>query len=221
MNRESWQWNEHALTIEPLSPDLLSRRALKLWIARRDSDADKVIDQVRDLYPEDGFAWWVRFLILALTSRAAAANALFSAQPSMLGPPPLQQLWRASLPALESPLPAAIASARDACVEAAQEAGILAAHAVMILSALNQVDAAFEIADGFLLWRGKVVLKHPADTSGTGPDAGWRIGVQWLFTPPCAEMRADPRFTRLCDGIGLTQYWRARGVHPDYQLANK
>jgi hypothetical protein len=29
--------------------------------------------------------------------------------------------------------------------------------------------------------------------------------MQWLFTPPCAAMRADPRFGPRCDGIGLTE----------------
>jgi hypothetical protein len=37
-----------------------------------------------------------------------------------------------------------------------------------------------------------------------------------MFTPPAAAMRPDPRFLPLCDGIGLTDYWRRRGVKPDY-----
>jgi hypothetical protein len=42
--------------------------------------------------------------------------------------------------------------------------------------------------------------------------------TQWLFTPPVAAMRADPRFGKLCDEFGLTAYWRARGVKPDYRV---
>jgi hypothetical protein len=42
--------------------------------------------------------------------------------------------------------------------------------------------------------------------------------TQWLFTPPVAIMRADPRFDKLCDEFGLSAYWHARGVRPDYQL---
>jgi hypothetical protein len=42
--------------------------------------------------------------------------------------------------------------------------------------------------------------------------------TQWLFTPPVAIMRADPRFMTLCDEFGLTAYWGARHVRPDYQL---
>jgi hypothetical protein len=29
-------------------------------------------------------------------------------------------------------------------------------------------------------------------------------------------MRADARFLPLCDEVGLGDYWRARGVNPDY-----
>jgi hypothetical protein len=42
--------------------------------------------------------------------------------------------------------------------------------------------------------------------------------TQWLFTPPVAALRADPRFRDICDGIGLTGYWRRRGLRPDYLL---
>ena len=61
LNREFWDWNERAIRIEPQSPELLCRRALKLWIARRTDEADKVIDQARDTWPADPFVWWVRF----------------------------------------------------------------------------------------------------------------------------------------------------------------
>jgi hypothetical protein len=36
-----------------------------------------------------------------------------------------------------------------------------------------------------------------------------------LFTPATAAMRADARFHALCDGMGMTAYWRQRGVAPD------
>ncbi len=26
----------------------------------------------------------------------------------------------------------------------------------------------------------------------------------------------DPRYAALCDDIGLTEYWRIRGIKPDY-----
>lgn len=216
LNAESWNWNERALRIMPLSADLLGRRALKLWIAGRVTEADKVVDQVRALYPADSGAWWVRFLILALTNRAQAALAMHKSEPKMLDPS-LATLWDACLPALNQRSALYVTRARNACVEAAKDAGALAAHAVMILAALGEVDTSFDIADGFLLWRGKIVRQGQGTREITN-DAAWRTGVQWLFTPPCASMRADPRFLALCDGIGLREYWRRRGLRPDYLL---
>lgn len=217
LNRESWHWNERALTIEPLSADLLGRRALKLWIAGRVAEADRVVDQVRALYPADVWTWWVRFLILALSDRARAAQAMLKSQPEMIDAP-LARLWMACLPALDRRSASNVMNARKACLKAAKDAGELAAHAVMVLAALDEVDASFDVANGFLLWRGEVV-RQGKDSRELSNDAAWRLGVQWLFTPPCAGMRADPRFLSLCDGIGLNAYWRGRGVRPDYMAS--
>lgn len=215
LNRESWDWNERAIRIEPLSPELLSRRALKLWIARRTDEADKVIDQARDTWPADPFVWWVRFLILATTGRAAAAQTMLDSDPKLRLPPWLA-LWRASLPAMTSPTPANLDPARKACTHAARSAGGLAIQAVMILGVLDQVDLAFDICNGFLLWRGSVVRAGDNKAAQLGSDSGWRMSIQWLFTPPAAKMRSDPRFLALCDAVGLSDYWKKRGVQPDY-----
>lgn len=221
LNREALLWNEHAIAIEPLAADLLGRRALKLWIARRNSEADNVIDQVRDLYPNDQFAFWVRFIILALTNRAAAAKTLLDGNPALLGPPLIQSFWRACLPALEVQSPNNVANARQACVQGARKSEALAAYAVMLLSVLRDVSGAFLVAEGFLMWKGTVVRSGPTEVKHVGPDASWRVGIQWLFTPPCAIMRSDPRFLPFCEGIGLEEYWRKRNVRPDYQLTER
>ena len=127
----------------------------------------------------------------------------------------LASLWQSCLPALDQQSAVSVTKARNACLEAAKNAGALAAHAVMILAALGEVNASFDIAHGFLLWRGKIVRQGASAREITN-DAAWRIGIQWLFTPPCASMRADPRFLTLCEALGLTDYWRQRGLRPDY-----
>ena len=81
MNAESWHWNERAIALVPLSEDFLCKRALKLWIAGRATEADKVIDQVRALYPTDEWARFVRFLIFATTGRVEAAQAMLRSNP--------------------------------------------------------------------------------------------------------------------------------------------
>jgi DNA-binding winged helix-turn-helix (wHTH) protein len=229
LNRESWTWNERALALQPLSPNYLSKRAMKLWIAGRASNADKVIDQVVALYPTNPWPQWVRFMILALTGRPRAARGVLESVPQIIGGPSELSLWRSFLAAIETPSPQSLAKAREAAFDAATTAGAFTVPSVMILCALGQADAAFEIADGFLLSRGLVVSRGSVNlpTVSDGKvraeenlnDATWRINTQYLFTPPCAIMRTEPRFLALCEGVGLVDYWRRRGVRPDYQSA--
>jgi hypothetical protein len=85
------------------------------------------------------------------------------------------------------------------------------------MSALDDLDTAFEIANGLLLSRGAIVQQVQGSSAAAAEAAGWRMSTQWMFTPPAAAMWPDSRFVGLCDGIGLTDYWRKRGVKPDFQ----
>ena len=85
LSRESWSWNERAISLAPLSLDFLTKRALKLWVAGRVTEADKVIDQVRALYPTEQWPSFVRFLIFATTDRVEAAQTRQAfAQPQLV-----------------------------------------------------------------------------------------------------------------------------------------
>lgn len=219
MCRESWQWNEKALALQPLNADALGKRALKLWILGRPADADKVIDQVRALYPANPWAWFVRVHIYAFTGRARAALALLDSEPDMAAKSPLTHLWRASLPAFDDRSPAAVSRARQACIESAETAPPLANEAVQIACALDDRDTAFDMANGILLARGPIIPRQRPGSASAVENAGWRISTQWMFTPPVKVMYSDPRFLPLCEGIGLTDYWHRRGVKPDYMRA--
>lgn len=212
-SRESWNWNARAIALEPLSEDLLTKRSLKLWIFGRVAQSDKVIDQLRALFPTSPWCWWVRMMLYALTDRPRAAQAMIDAEPSMLGNPE-GGLWRAGITALISPTRANIAKARAIAAAGARTSGDLAGQGVMILAKLGDVDGAFEIANGYLLSRGSIV--RSGNEQSAANDATGRINTQWLFTPACSAMFADRRFLPLCEGIGLTEYWRRRGIKPDY-----
>ena len=84
------------------------------------------------------------------------------------------------------------------------------------MSALGQLDTAFDIADASLLSRGPLAAREQSGSGQAADDASWRINTQWMWAPPVAAMRADPRFLPLCGGIGLADYWKKRGVKPDY-----
>lgn len=217
LTRESWSWNERILELAPLSRPHLIMRAMKLWILGRTSEADKVIDRARGLWPLDEFAYFVRLMLFALTDRPQAGVAMLDSPPNLIKSPERVALWRTTLRALEERSPETIETARLAFFEAASKAPWQVNMSVMVLCKLGLVDAAFELADGYLLWRGKIVSSNQSDPRALN-DYNRRM-TPWLFTPPVAVMRSDRRFMRLCEEFGLAAYWRARGVKPDYMTA--
>lgn len=216
--RLSWNLNEAMIALDPLSPSPQYRRALKYWIFGQVEEADRVIDRLNQIWPRHPWVWNARFLIFAFTGRAHAALDMIDdsvTRPDTITPARMAQ-WRPTLTALERPSPAAAAAAREANLEAARQSPGQAAYAVMALGGIGETDAAFDVAEGFLLSRGRIVTRRPTDPRDMlVNNPTWRQ-TQWLSTPPLAQFRADPRFARLCDGIGLTDYWRKRGIKPDY-----
>jgi tetratricopeptide (TPR) repeat protein len=210
--RESWSWNERAIALAPLSGDALGRRALKLWILGNPSEADKVIDQLRSLYPGDAWVAFVRFQLYVFTGRFRAAQDMVD-RGAAPGGPNAAGIWRTCLAALDHPSPGSISKAREACIKGALSSPQFASEAVLIMATLGDLDTAFDLANGFLLSRGPFVPPE------TGHEASWRISTQWMFSPPTAPMYADARFLQLCEGIGLTDCWKKRGIKPDYQRA--
>ena len=217
-NRLSWAVNEQQIAIDFYSPAPQYRKALKHWIFGRTGQAYRLADRLVQIWPGHPWVWNARFLILAFTGRAHAALDMIddaASRPESITPARMAQ-WRPTLAALDQPTPGAIAAARVANLAAARESPGQAAYAVMALSGLNEIDAAYDVAEGLLLAKGRIVTRRPSDRANMlVNNSGWRQ-TQWLSTPPLAGFRESPRFGPLCDGIGLTAYWRARGIRPDY-----
>ena len=75
-------------------------------------------------------------------------------------------LWRVSLPALDQRTPASIAAARRANIDAVQKDLRLTSQAALVLSALGEIDAAFEITQCILCGRG--IERFPSRCKGAG-----------------------------------------------------
>ena len=219
---ESWNLNEKAIALEPLAPVPLFRRGLKLWILGRVPEADLAIDRALQLWPKHPAVWNARLYIFAFTGRAGAALAALnddSQRPEYFRKPAIDY-WRPSLRALDSGDPGDVKEAVRVNLQTAPTSPYFATASMMVLSMLNELDAAFAVAEGTLLRRGPLI-----GTIWTGKnrmavyDQYWRRTMN-LFTPATAAMRADPRFEALCDGMGMTNYWRKRtGPDPMYKLA--
>jgi tetratricopeptide (TPR) repeat protein len=211
---------ERALAIKPLAAGNNYPKAQLLWILGRVPEADRVIDRAMQYWPDHWYVRGARFSIFAYTDRPRAALAMLDNQdtrPQAFSPASVA-LWRVSLAALDQRTPASIAAARKANLEAAERDLKLSTQAICVLSALGEVNAAFDIVDALFAVRAESDPRQQAAPNRTPVrSTAWRF-APWLFIPPTAPIRADPRFQTLCDGIGLTEYWAKRGIKPDYQL---
>ena len=215
--RDSWNFNERSIEIEPFSPTTQFRRALKHWIFGNSAEAERVSERAFELWPTHGNVWNARLTILAFTGRPEAGLRMVEDQngrPAMGGQ--AAQMWTTGLRALATRSPGDIARTREICFQAATQAPGIGANGVMLLSELGDVDAAYQVAEGFLMRRGRLLdqPQGPVDRSGFYASAGWR-STQWLFTPATRALREDSRFTAFCESLGYTDYWRERRAWPD------
>lgn len=216
--RESLQFNERAIAAEPFAVVPQHRRALKHWIFGNNHLADGVIDGALRRWPRHPLLWHGRVITYAFSGRPAAALAVVEDAASRPVEETAQSLalWRASLTALGTRAPADVRAARVLNETAAPNSPLAAVNAIMILAALGEVDSAYDVAEGFLLRRGRLVGR-PVTTAGAAlarrPE--WQR-TQWLFTPVAASLRQSPRYQGFCRDIGLADYWRRRGVGPDF-----
>ena len=216
----SWIYNEQAAAIAPASPTPQWRRALRLWTGGRTEQALQLTERLLQLWPHHALVWNARFMILAFTGRTGAAEAMLRSSPGPAGNahPARPDQWLPTLDAFARPAPESVATAREANLAAAQRNPGQATYAAMILSQLGELDAAFAVIDALLLSKGPLVANRPiVPRSFTANSPSW-CRTQWLFMPPLAAVRADPRFEALCEEIGLTRYWRERRVSFDTQI---
>ena len=215
--RDSGTLNDRVVALDPLSPVYQFRRAMRLWVLGRVAEADQTIDRALQLWPRHPAVWNARMTIFAFTGRPRAAEQLLNdirMRPSTYTPAS-GEIWRVSLRALGSGAAADVAAAVKIHIEAAPRSSGFVVGAVMFLSKLGELDGAFAAAEGFLLRRGPLIGSlRTAKEEMPVNDTNWRRTMN-LFTPATAAMRSDPRFEGLCDGIGMTAYWRKRGIWPD------
>jgi DNA-binding winged helix-turn-helix (wHTH) protein/tetratricopeptide (TPR) repeat protein len=215
--RTSYALNERVLELDPVSPVASYRRGIKLWQFGRLDEADQAIDRAMQLWPRFPAVWNARMMIFAYTGRADAGLSFLgevASRPESLSETAVN-LWRVSLKALASRGSVNVAAAREANIALAPRSPGFANNAIMTLSVLGELDAAFDVAFGTFLRRGRLIGtlwggagEMPVNT------LRWRRTVA-LFIPATAALRADPRFLELCRGMGLSRYWRERP--PDYR----
>ncbi len=203
---------------DPWSPNHQFRRIFTLWSDNRLAEMDRAADAAMQSWPLHPPVWFSRFWTFAFTDRVAAATRMLNddaTRPSM--PRPALDLLRLSLGAIGDGSVQQREVAIAANLGASTKSPGQAITAIMLLSGLGAPEHSLEVARGFLLRRGQLLVeqRHPA---GQPPitDSHHRMAMM-LWIPASSALRMHPGFKSLCEGIGLVDYWRQTGNRPDFR----
>lgn len=190
------------------------------WFLGRIEEADRVASRAMQMWPRHAGVWLGRLWLLADTGRFDRALAQIddeTARPPL--PPPMFVTLRAAMSAARSRQPKDIDQATERVMAGVGRSVAAVVNAMMLLNLMGDTDRAFELARAYYLEQGSLIV---ATQSLPGqpivPDQR-RRKTNMLFTPTAAAMQRDPRFPALMEAMGLADYWRRRGVVPDYQRA--
>jgi DNA-binding winged helix-turn-helix (wHTH) protein len=202
---------------EPLHAAHQYRLVYALWILGQIGAADRAVDRALHLWPKHPGVWFARLWTLAFTGRPERAldhlgNA--AARPEL--PPWLLDTLRLALTALESRRAADIGTAVERVLADLSHGPGMSISAIMMLTALGEVDHAFDVAHAYLLERGPVMAAVRWRPGQLSINDQRRRKSHVLFTPATAPLRADARFLPLVRETGLTDYWREVGVTPEF-----
>jgi tetratricopeptide (TPR) repeat protein len=180
------------------------------WAAGDLQGADEAIRIAADHWPQHPQIWRTRVAYLLYSGRLSEARALIGspAERPLGTPEPLVAAMRETADSLErgsspdNPIEAKLAYLRETPTAALQIAQACAA--------VGARDSAFAILDGYYFGEGAWAALAPR-----GGDADRLTNA--LFLPPMRSLWREPRFDRLLDRIGLSEYWRRSGTLPDYR----
>jgi DNA-binding winged helix-turn-helix (wHTH) protein/Tfp pilus assembly protein PilF len=211
---------EELMEREPLAAIFHYKRVYHLWTLGLLSEMDRLADRAMQMWPRHSAIWFARFWTLAFTGRPDQAMQHLDDQNLRPAIPPaaLVPLEKTLLAIKEPQNEQARRTAVQANFQAAARGPAQSVAATIHLSGIGAVEEAFTVAEGYLTRNRSLAVslrKTPTDPSVT--DQHRRV-TQMLFIPSAEVLRRSPRFTRLCDAIGLSDYWRRANLTPDHCL---
>lgn len=202
-------------------PSLYGDVLLSSWCLGRIDEADAASDRAFQQWPRHAGTWFLRQILLAYSGRAGAALAMVEDEDHR--PTGLPD-WDFNLVAAEC---RALMTRSNADIDAAaalywprirQSVGA-AGNAVHFFAAVGRLDDAFTILEALYFNKGFAVGDR-SFTKEQGTYSERRNRPTWLFwLPSMANVRADPRTAEILRGVGLIDYWRRSGRHPDFPIA--
>ncbi|MGD9981441.1 MAG: adenylate/guanylate cyclase domain-containing protein [Hyphomonadaceae bacterium] len=190
-NEEALEYYRRARADSPLEPIRLGHFAWALALNGRDAEAQELLLSAAVRWPGVSDIWWARFRTAFWFGRRDEALRLLSEAPPESAS--TASCWRRTAAGLAS---SAIALRREVAAEAAS--CLEPTHAIPVMSALGDIDGAFELAE--------TKLRNSA----------FRPFLGEFFVPETARMRSDPRFMPLMQRAGIVEYWQTSDHWPDF-----
>lgn len=191
-----------------------------LWGSGKTEEADRILEEADSIYRTHEAIWQTRFDMLLAGGQPGAALALTqdpANRPATIAPEVLA-LWTAVAQALASGAPSDREEARKVLMQHSRDAARQARMAIQYLGMIGFADDAFQVADAFYFSRGSSIPDRASATTRSEVTLDAR-DTRFLFLPTMRTLRADARFERLVNEIGLTRYWQEAGAIPDYRRA--
>ncbi len=218
-NADSARWFDRLYEIATPTPWLAYARIMALWGANRMEDTDAAIAEASRLYPTHFAIWFASYYILLSSGRAGAAIAMgenLSGRPSGIPRSEFEAIL-AIARAANSRDPAQIDAALDFQQDGAREGTGKAENAAQFAALLGRPDVAFAILDAYYFDGGfRIPEVRFTPEQGTYTPRDDRL-TAFLFNPIMAPFHSNPRFANIVRKLGLEDYWRASGSHPDFR----
>lgn len=188
------------------------------WFLDRIEEADRVASRAMQMWPQHSAIWLGRLWVLADTGRCDRALAQIddvAARPPL--PPPMFGTLRAGISAAHSRRRSEIDQAVARVMASARRSVAAVVNGMMLLNLMGATDRAFDLARAYYLEQGSLIVATQARPGQPIVPDQRRRKTNMLFTPTAAAMQRDPRFPTLMEAMGLADYWRRRGIVPDYR----
>ena len=216
-NREALHYETLLSPSQPI-PSNYYNRALLLWSVGQDEDLDNLFSEAARIFPTHYAIWFARFYVWMLSGRPEEALALAADttdRPTNIDPAEVESVMRVAR-AIQSRAPQEVELVTREWMTKAHEGAGYAENAVQFMAAMSKIDEAFAVLRAYFFSEGFDCGEIRFTSSqGTYTPRNDRL-TAWLFNPAMARLRRDPRFPTIVNRLGLTRYWDASGVRPDY-----
>ena len=188
------------------SLDLGGYRGMVLWRSGRFAEGRELLEQAIAFHPGQRDTRSALVPVYLQDGNFAALDRLLD--PAVLARYPLHEYsWLIELAVLaRDPTPEKALSFLERMHAEYASSGAIEPFLLTVWSDLTSIDEAFALAESARFG----ASGGPSDVMGNN---AYRTHL--LFSVTCQNLRADPRFIKVCARLGLVEYWLSTGLWPD------